>query len=160
MDAIATASFKEGIQTYNIRLVCTVIRYIQYLQYLIPQPPVRLKVDKKSITIFKLIQYLLNTHGALGKNLQYWVNLTVSCTAPETCQQWNLCITNHKNNNDSKEIISEVRKLHQIYNYGIPTKNSLQTNADVQDHALPSTSSVCLVHSFRGAKRYALQNKK
>ena len=23
--------FKEGIQTYNIRLVCTVITYIQYL---------------------------------------------------------------------------------------------------------------------------------
>ena len=45
----------EGIQTYYIRLVCTVIRCIQYLQYLIPQPPVGLKVDKKSITIFKLI---------------------------------------------------------------------------------------------------------
>ena len=87
MDAIATASFKEGIQTYNIRLVCTVIRYIQYLQYLIPQPPViryiqylqylipqppvRLKVDKKSITIFKLIQYLRYTKRNLGRNLQY-----------------------------------------------------------------------------------------
>ena len=51
-------------------------------------------------------------------------------------------------------------KITQINNYGIPTKNSLQTNADVQDHALPSTSSVCLVHSFRGGKRYALQKSK
>ena len=32
--------FKEGIQTYIIRLVCTVLRWIQYLQYLVPQPPV------------------------------------------------------------------------------------------------------------------------
>ena len=51
MDAIATASFKEGIQTYNIRLVCTVIRYIQYLQYLIPQPPV--------IRYIQNLQYLI-----------------------------------------------------------------------------------------------------
>ena len=28
-------------------------------------------------------------------------------------------------------------------------KNSLQTNADVQDHAQPNTSSECLVHFFR-----------
>ena len=91
--------FKESIQTYNIRLVCTVIRllrYLQYcqricnlesknwrllirlvctvihyLQYLIPQPPVGLKVDRMSITIFKLIQYLCYTHRNLGRNLQY-----------------------------------------------------------------------------------------
>ena len=43
MDAIATASFKEGIQTYNIRLVCTVIRYIQYLQLLDSTATCRIK---------------------------------------------------------------------------------------------------------------------
>ena len=55
----------------------------------------------------------------------------------------------------------EVRKLLQIYNYGIPTKKppcrQMRTS---KDHALPSTSSVCLVHSFRGGKRYALQKSK
>ena len=47
----------------------------------------------------------------------------------------------------------EVRKLHQIYNYGIPTKKppcrQMRTS---KDHALPSTSSVCLVHSFKEEK--------
>ena len=39
-------------------------------------------------------------------------------------------------------------------------KTSLQTNADVQDHALPSTSSVCLVHSFREEKGMPYKNQK
>ena len=52
-DAIATASLRKAITIYNIQ-GCAVI---QYLQYLIPQPPVELKVDRMSITIFKLIQY-------------------------------------------------------------------------------------------------------
>ena len=60
------------VQPPEIRLVCTILRYIQYLQYLIPQPPVRLKVDKKSITIFKLIHHLLYTHRSIGRNLQNW----------------------------------------------------------------------------------------
>ena len=62
-DAIATASLRKAITIYNIQ-GCAVI---QYLQYLIPQPPVELKVDRMSITIFKLIQYLRNNPQEPGE---------------------------------------------------------------------------------------------
>ena len=66
-DAIATASLRKAITIYNIQGCAE----IQYLEYFIPQPPVELKVDRISITIFKLIQYVRYTHRNLGRNLQY-----------------------------------------------------------------------------------------
>ena len=57
-DAFATASLRKAITIYNIQ-GCAVI---QYLQYLIPQPPVELKVDRMSITIYIQVDTVCTLH--------------------------------------------------------------------------------------------------
>ena len=60
---------------YSIGLYCNkVLRYLQYCQRICNLESK--KIDRMSITIFKLIQYLCYTHRNLGRNLQYWL-----CTA-------------------------------------------------------------------------------
>ena len=77
MDTIATASLRKrhpDLQ-YSIGLYCNkVLRYLQYCQRICNLESK--KIDRMSITIFKLIQYLCYTHRNLGRNLQYWL-----CTA-------------------------------------------------------------------------------
>ena len=50
--------------------------------------------------------------------------------------------TKHKKT-DNKQALSTLRRQ---------LKTPMQANADVQDHASPSVSSVCLTHSFIGEK--------